>query len=111
MYWEVFMTVIFFLTLIFIPIDIIMNFHNYTPFDSPLVFLTTVLDVACIVDIFCSFVTGYVDDINKEVILDRHRVAWFAASLQKNKFHPIVFTGNIYSAISLLISQLQYRQT
>lgn len=74
MYWEVFMTIMFFFALIVIPMDMILNFHNCVAFETPLSVMCFVTDFTCIVDLTCSFLTGYVDEVNKQVILDKKRV-------------------------------------
>lgn len=68
------MTIVFFFALIIIPMDMILNFHNCVAFENPLSVVTCLTDITCIVDLTCSFLTGYVDEVNKEVILDKKRV-------------------------------------
>lgn len=74
MYWEVFMTVVFFITLNIIPLDMILNFHGCKPFENALSICQSMSDIICLVDMTCSFLTGYVDYVNKLVILDKAKV-------------------------------------
>lgn len=71
MYWEVFMTIVFFLSLFFIPAEIILNFHNQKPFQDFLAILAVILDFCCIVDLTISFLTGYLDQQTREVVLKK----------------------------------------
>lgn len=74
MYWEVFMTVVFFVSLFIIPLDLVLNFHSNEPFDNVSSFISCITDLICIVDLTCSFLTGYVDRINKQVVLEKDKV-------------------------------------
>lgn len=74
MYWEVFMTVVFFFALFVIPLNMILNFHSCRPFETPLSVLTCVSDTICMVDLACSFLTGFVDTVNKQVVLEKDKV-------------------------------------
>lgn len=73
MYWEVWMTVILFLSLILIPINVTFYFYDCYPFDHPISYVMAFLDITCIVDIIFSFNTGYVNLATREVVLSKRK--------------------------------------
>ncbi|KAI4462300.1 i[[h]] channel isoform e [Holotrichia oblita] len=81
--WEMFMMVVFFILLVYIPIDVC--FTAKTSLYERLPRIT--LDFVCIIDIMMSFITGYQDDTTKKIIMDPKSVAirylktWFAVDV------------------------------
>lgn len=68
------MTVVFFCTLIIIPLNSILNFHTTKPFENGLSVISCITDLICFLDLTCSFLTGYIDHVNKVVILEKDKV-------------------------------------
>lgn len=69
------MLLVFFLSLIFLPLDIIINIEDI-PFGGISPFVTC-LDIACLIDIVVTFFTGYGNEYTKQVILEPKKIAKF----------------------------------
>ncbi|KAJ8673833.1 hypothetical protein QAD02_005095 [Eretmocerus hayati] len=72
LYWEIVMTMVFFVAFITIPFMmcfVVLDYHGKN-FDD----IDTVIYIFCWIDIFTNLITGYYDEIRSEFILDQGKI-------------------------------------